>query len=463
MRTSLKRLAVQLRRIILPAPDRGGVPARVKQELEQEQHRSELLVTLVQLAIAALLAALYVAAPPGFAPDAPIRAAPLGLTLFAVLALLRLYFALTGQLTRSMLAFTVFGEMAVLILTIWAYHWQYEQAAPLSLKSTEFAYIFILIALRALRFEPAWVLLSGLTALGGWLAVLLYALAHASANPVTRDYVTSLRSFQIHYGGEFDRLLAVFMVTSVLALALYRARALLAKAVAGEQAVADLSLFFDDSVARRITQSEAEIMAGQGELRDAAILILDLRGFTEAAAALGPGEIIGLLGEYQNLLVPVIKAYGGSIDKFMGDGILASFGAVTRHDAYAAAALDATDAIMAAVDGWRAGRRQSGKIAPDVGAGVATGAVVFGIIGERRRLEYTVIGDAVNLAAKLEKHNKVERTRALTTRAAYALALAQGYGKPKAVLPARSVAGVRERIDLAALSALAGAPSEAAR
>ncbi|TFW32938.1 adenylate/guanylate cyclase domain-containing protein [Massilia horti] len=443
----------QLVELILPARRGIRAPLRVQRELEREQYRSELLVTVVQLAIVGTLAALHAGAPPDFSPDAPIMAAPLGLTLFAVLALLRLYFALTGQLTRWLLACTVVGEMAVLLFTIWACHLQYEQPPQFSLKSTEFTFVFILIALRALRFEPAWVILSGLTAFGGWLAILRYAITHAPANPVTHDYVTSLRSIQIYYGGEFEKLLAVLMVTAVLALALYRARELLAKAVSGEQAVADLSLFFDDSVARRITQSEGEIMAGQGELREAAILFLDMRGFTEAAAALSPDEVIGLLGEYQGLLVPIIKAHGGSIDKFLGDGILTSFGAVARRPDYAAAALRCVDAIMDAVDGWREQRRRAGKCAPDVGAALACGEVVFGIIGERSRLEYTVIGDAVNLAAKLEKHNKVERTRALTTLAAYELAKAQGYGMVKTVLSARTVAG--QTVDLVVAAPLA--------
>jgi adenylate cyclase len=435
-------------------PARMPVPMRVRREFEREQYRSELLVTTVQLAIAALLAILYAATPPGFAPDAPIEAVPLGLTLFVVLALLRLYFALTGQLSRWLLGLTVVGEMAVLIFVIWAYHVQYEQPARFSLKSTEFAYVFILIALRALRFEPVWVILSGLTAAAGWLLLIRYALDHATGNPVTHDYVTALRSTQIHYGGEFDKLLAILMVTAVLALALARARALLAKAVSGQQAVADLSLFFDDSVARRITGSELEVMSGQGELREAAVLFLDLRGFTAASATLGPSDVIKLLGEYQGLVIPIVKQWGGSIDKFMGDGILASFGAVMRSEQYAADAFNAVDGIMAAADSWRAARRQAGKIAPDVGAGLASGAIVFGIIGHGKRLEYTVIGDAVNLAAKLEKHNKVEKTRALATRSAYEAALAQGYLGQKKMLPGCAVGGVADPVDLVVLGGL---------
>ena len=194
-------------------------PARVQRELEREQYRSELLVTAVQLLIAAVLAVLYALTPPGFSPDAPLRAVPIGLTLFAIAALMRLYLAVTDQLQRWMVGTTVVIEMAVLMFVIWAYHLQYEQPAPFYLKCTEFAYVFILIALRTLRFEPVWVVLSGLTAAAGWLVLLAYALTHGQGNPVTWDYVTSLPSTQIHLGGEFDNLLAILLTTAVLALA----------------------------------------------------------------------------------------------------------------------------------------------------------------------------------------------------------------------------------------------------
>jgi adenylate cyclase len=427
-------------------------PMRVERELESEQLRAELLVTAVQLLLVVLLAVLYASVPAGFSPDAPIQTAPLGLILFALLALVRLYTAWTGQLTKPVLAAGVVAEMVVLLLVVWATHLQYEQPPQFSLKSTQFVYVFVLIGLRALRFEPLWVLLSGLTAAVGWCMVVLFAVQRAPDNPITWDYVTSLRSIQIHLGGEFDKVMAVLVVTGVLALAIARARHLLERAVSQQRAVADLSLFFDDSVARRITASEADVMAGQGDSRDAAILFLDMRGFTEAAMRLTPPELIALLGEYQQLAVPIIKRHGGSIDKFLGDGILASFGAVARDEHFAANALRAVDAILVAVDAWRAARTQAGLVAPDVGGGLATGSGVFGIIGDSTRLEYTVIGDAVNLAAKLEKHNKVEKTRAITTRVAYELALAQGYAGGKLLREARPVGGIVTPLDLVVLA-----------
>ena len=107
---------------------------------------------------------------------------------------------------------------------------------------------------------------------------------------------------------------------------------------------------------------------------------------------------------------------------------------------------------MTAADAWRARRLSAGLAAPGVGAGLATGEVVFGIIGEGKRLEYTVIGDAVNLAAKLEKHNKAEKTRGLTTRVAFEAARSQGYQGTKDILTQRAVGGVSAPLDLAVLS-----------
>src|SRR5207237_3619550 len=137
---------------------------------------------------------------------------------FALLALVRLYTAWTGQLTRPVLAAGVIAEMVVLLFVIWAYHLQYEQPTQFSLKSTQFVYVFVLIGLRALRFEPVWVVVSGLTAAIGWSALVALSVQQASDNPITWDPVTALRSIQIHLGGEFRKLPALPVAAGRLAL-----------------------------------------------------------------------------------------------------------------------------------------------------------------------------------------------------------------------------------------------------
>src|SRR5262249_52653007 len=160
--------------------------------------------------------------------------------------------------------------------------------------------------------------------------------------------------------------------------------------------------------------------------RDVAILTVDLRGFTRLSTELQPGDVMKLLQDYQGRLCPLIVRNGGSIDKFLGDGILASFGAVASSTTEAADALRAADAVIDAADRWAAERRSAGQAPLSIGLAVASGRAVFGAVGDAERLEFTVIGDAVNFAAKLEKHNKDEKTRALVDATTYARAEHQG-------------------------------------
>ena len=212
--------------------------------------------------------------------------------------------------------------------------------------------------------------------------------------------------------------------------------------------------FFAPEIAQQITEAEQQATAGRGQARDAAIMMCDIRGFTTLANAVEPDELIRTLTDYQRQLVPVVQSHGGTIDKFMGDGVMVTFGAAAATDTYAADALRAADAVMAAVDAWNADRSARGAPAIRVGAAVTTGRIIFGAVGDETRLEYTVIGDAVNLAAKLEKHTKVERVRALCHRASFETARAQGYhaSTEHEHLAARRVEGVEEPVDLVVLA-----------
>jgi adenylate cyclase len=246
----------------------------------------------------------------------------------------------------------------------------------------------------------------------------------------------------------------IVLVTAVLMLAIARARRLLVSAVAEEAAAKDLARFFAPEIADRIRQAEAPLSAGEGEAREAAILAADIRGFTTLAATLSPDALIQLLAEYQARVVPVIQAAGGAVDKFLGDGILASFGCARTSPRYAAEALAAVDALLAAVASWNEERRDRGLPTIEVNCAVASGRVIFGAVGDASRLEYTVIGDPVNLAAKLEKQNKSEAARALCDERTWRLALDQGWAPRRACehRKARAVDGVPETLDLVVLA-----------
>ena len=427
-------------------------PPRVLAEIARSQRESEAWVGAAQIAVIAAAALAYALTPRGFSPDAPIAALPLGIVALILLVLLRAWFVHSDQLTRPVLAASVIAEMTVLIGMLWGFAPQYETTLAIALKNALFAAIFVLIALRALRFEAIWVWLSGLTAAIGWGLFAFFAARQAGPGGATMDFVVSATTGRFSASDESIRIAVILIVTAVLATALTRARTTLARAVQASQSADALSRFFDSEVADQITATDLAPMAGQSTMRDAAIMFTDLRGFTQASSTLSPAELIALIGDYQNVVVPVVRAHGGNIDKFMGDGILASFGAVRTSSSYAADALRCIDAILAASRTWAQTRLQRGLPALGIGIGVAHGPLVFGIIGVEQRLEYTVIGETVNLAAKLEKHNKAEHASACATASLIELARRQDQQLAAVACelrPQRSVGGVAEPIDLA--------------
>jgi adenylate cyclase len=148
-----------------------------------------------------------------------------------------------------------------------------------------------------------------------------------------------------------------------------------------------------------------------------------------------------------------IERFNGRIDKFMGDGILATFGAVQPSESHAADALYAAEAVIAALDAMQEDFAAMGWPGPFVtGAAAAAGPVKVGVIGASGRLEFTVIGSAVNLAAKLENANKALHTRALTDAATYRQAQSQGYARTPDLRAATVVEGLTHPIDIVVLA-----------
>lgn len=469
IRKRTKRSLLERGRTLLfgvPLPER--LPARIHHTIQNEQEQSEILVSVIQMLAIATFAVLYTLTPKGFGADVSFEPVPVTLAVYTIFTLVRLWLALKRSLPRWFVAISIVVDVGVLMITIWSFHLQYQAPPALYLKAPTLMYVFILIALRTLRFEPAMVLLTGVTAGVGWLMLVVYAVAHEQACSsmefmkvlagadgcgITRMFSDYTTSYKILIGAEVDKIVSMLMVTLILAIALVRARSLLVRAATEHQAAADLSRFFAPEIAGRIRETEGEIKPGDAELRNAAIIMTDLRGFTPLTDKLPPREVIALLSAYQSRVVAAISAEGGSVDKFMGDGILASFGAAVTSPAPAAEAMRAADRILEDCRAWQEERRAEGLEAPAVGLAVTTGRVMFGAIGDANRLEYTVIGDPVNLVAKLEKHTKTERVAALSLAETYDQALAEGYEPPfdRERRKGRDVEGTPMPLDLVVL------------
>ena len=439
-----------------PRPPTGAtmeaLPGRVRAVLRRQESLSEILIGWVQFAIVCTFGLLWAIAPRAADGDAAMfQPVPIFLAGYLGFTVFRLVLAYRGFMPPWLLYLSIVIDMALLMGLIWSFHIQYAQPAAFYLKVPTLLYVFIFIALRALRFDARYVIVSGVVAALGWMLMVGYAIQYDGSDQITRDFIAYTTDNRILIGAEFDKVISILVVTGVLAAAQIRARRLLISSVRESAAAQDLKRFFAPEIARAITSSEESIVAGDGEARDAAILMVDIRDFTGFAAAFPPDYVIRVLAGYQQFMVPVIRRHGGTVDKFLGDGIMASFGAVRPSDSYAADALRALDDVIDAADEWNRYRAAEGEsLRLEINAAAAVGRVVFGAVGDEARLEYTVIGGPVNLAAKLEKHNKAEGVRALTMHETFMTAFAQGYRPPddKRRLPGREVAGIGALCDL---------------
>jgi adenylate cyclase len=152
------------------------------------------------------------------------------------------------------------------------------------------------------------------------------------------------------------------------------------------------------------------LSAGEAELggkeQKVTVMFSDVRSFTSIAEALGPRETVSLLNDYFTEMVDVIFRHDGILDKYIGDGIMALYGSPFLGPNDADNALAASDEMMQRLAALNARRAAKGEPALDIGIGFSTGPTVIGNIGSVRRMEYTVIGDTVNLASRLEGATK---------------------------------------------------------
>jgi adenylate cyclase len=158
--------------------------------------------------------------------------------------------------------------------------------------------------------------------------------------------------------------------------------------------------FFAPSVAATIANAPERAALGGARL-PVAVLFGDIRGFTRLAESANPEELAGLLGEYFAGMVDAVFEHQGTLDKFTGDGLMAVWGAPFPQDDAADRALAAAREMRDELGRLNDGRRSRNKPPIEAGFGLSYGTVFAGNIGSERRLEYTVVGDAVNLAARL--------------------------------------------------------------
>jgi class 3 adenylate cyclase len=179
-----------------------------------------------------------------------------------------------------------------------------------------------------------------------------------------------------------------------------------------------LAKYFSKDVVDLVLNDPSSIGLG-GRRMTATVLFADIRNFTQLSTMMQPEEVVELLNRYFSMMVDIVFDNGGTLDKFLGDGLMALFGVPYPIEKPEERAVRTALEMLDALQGLNRQLEAKGMLRLDIGVGINCGAVVAGNIGSSQRHEYTVIGDTVNLAARLEALNKETRTQVLVTSAVH--------------------------------------------
>jgi adenylate cyclase len=273
-----------------------------------------------------------------------------------------------------------------------------------------FLYFFVFLATATLAYSWRTVIAMGIWTSALWALAVFWVYLHSETHTALSERVraaigSDVRMFDIldpsaiGFGARFQQIIVFLIVAGTLALAVRRANALLISHAGIERERTNLARYFSPNVVEQLSKNDEPLK--QVRTQNVAVLFADIIDFTAYADGRSPMEVIGTLRAFHERMEREVFRHNGTLDKYLGDGLMATFGTPFTSDQDAGNALRCAQAMIGSIGELNRDRKSRGEPPIRLSIGLHYGQVVLGDIG-LNRLEFAVIGTAVNAASRLE-------------------------------------------------------------
>jgi len=419
-----------------PAPTRPIVPQDTTKFAEAalaESKREGLLLAVRARWVALALIAVTL---PIINPNRDVIYYVLMLGVFAAIGWAQLQVGSAGRSRREL--FLMFCDLALLtFISVVPNPWSsVDWPIAMQFRFDTFIYFFVVLATATLAYSWRTVIAMGVWASVLWVIGVGWAYLQPATHPALSERIgaavgSDLRMFSlidpatINLGGRVQEIIVFLIVSFTLAVAVRRSNLLLISHAGIERERTNLARYFSPNVVAELSGNDEPLK--QVRTQDVAVLFADIVGFTRYAEGRSPTEVIGTLREFHERMEREVFRHQGTLDKYLGDGLMATFGTPFTGERDAGNALLCAQAMIGSIDELNRERRDRNEPSIQLSVGLHYGQVVLGDIG-LNRLEFAVIGNTVNVASRLEaltrefgcclvaSNDLVQRARAETVR-----------------------------------------------
>lgn len=393
---------------------------RLSASFHETERTGLMLASVVRAVVVVVLIAVF-AATGSYVGDghAFLMTMPLGL---AVIGLAQFETARAFPLLAWPKYVFIALDCAYLAFVLIARHWFAQDLPPVTVAVKEGALLFFvaLLVQGAFSYSPRFIVWTGICISLGWAAVVMAAVSEPGVfftlggerGEMWRRYGDPAYVPLIKILYDY---VVVVLSTAGLAVAVWRSRQLVMAAAISEKARANLARHFSPKVVDELSARENPF--GKVRRQPAAVLFADIRGFTTRCETMAPEEAMAFLRDFHARMEAVIFEHGGTLDKILGDGLLAVFGVPDLGKGDAGDALACAYGMTRAVETWNAEREGRGEADVQMGIGLHYGHVMLGDVGSERLMNFTVVGDTVNVASRLQSLSKELGTKLVASEA----------------------------------------------